>query len=339
MARVNWIIGTLAALALTACGGSNTKNDMGGGGGDMRGGGGGDMGGGNMSIEQACAAYAAAQCGRLSACNAFSLQTEYKDMADCVSRQQALCKPRVTWNGTAETPDTIAACAQALTGLSCADFRGGGTFLPAACMKAGMLANGTACGDGHQCKSGYCNLANQSSCGKCADRTAAGANCTSSDECQGGMVCAGTISITTKRKCVKPVGMGEACSADLPCQATLYCGGDKKCAPELKESNACAGTSFCGPGLYCNISVKPNKCAPYKLAQAGDSCNVAAGAPPVKCTGGSSCFGAAGAKKCVAPAADNAACDRTPTDKGPGCQSGATCVNKVCTVADPGSCR
>jgi hypothetical protein len=176
----------------------------------------------------------------------------------------------------------------------------------------------------------YCRLADNSKCGSCSTKAAAGSTCVGSSDCDGDLICA-------SGKCVAAAAAGGACSDTSPCQAPSRC-VNKVCSKPLAAGAACDGTKGdpCDrlKGEYCSAN---KVCTAFTIADAGQPCGVGNGGLTI-CASNGMCktSGASQSGTCLAAAADGAKCDDT---NGPTCQIPARCVGGVCTLSDPASCK
>src|SRR5512146_1889669 len=132
---------------------------------------------GGTSAATACADVAAARCNQRSTCtNGTGITRVYGDLATCLAREQLGCENGLAAKGTGNTPDRVEQCVAALKTESCTDYFAGN--LPAACVNAGSLADGTACAFAGQCSSTYCTGLADAACGTCGQPLASGADCT-----------------------------------------------------------------------------------------------------------------------------------------------------------------
>lgn len=282
----------------------------------------------SSSPEAACASLVDAVCGRLESCFPLTIRVAYKDVAQCKERQTTSCLKTFNAPGSTVTPADADACTSAYAALSCDALLGGSA--PEACRFAGSLTDGTPCGDGAQCVGRNCRKAAGSTCGACSTRAAAGATCQASNDCLDELTCAGG-------KCVAPAKAGAACSSTLPCEAPLRC-ANGVCAQPLAAGATCepGPNDACDrlKGLFCDPTSKA--CKEVKLANAGEACGLVNGTF-VACAAAGRCkTGPTGQGTCLAAAADGQPC----SDKdGPSCIEPADCVNGVCTLPDPASCK
>lgn len=279
-----------------------------------------------VAPEVACNDFVKALCGQLQTCGAPLVKVEYGDEATCELRLKPSCLTVLKDPGTTLTTDRLDSCSKQLTAQTCTAIFN--HVVPDACKAtAGMLADGTPCGDDNQCKSAYCKKAG-AACGVCGTRSS---SCAVDGDCESGSVCAANGT------CVQRGAMGAACSDNAPCGYGLICDGGtcatapgpgQACKPDLMGGN-CDKTQ----GLFCTLGMV---CQAVGYANAGQPCGVVSG-NFVVCTAGSKCS-ATGLQQgtCIAPAADGAACNDT---NGPGCEAPATCQNSVCTIGDTSTCK
>jgi hypothetical protein len=300
------------------------------------------------SASQAASDAATALCTRINACAPLFLQIAYGDMPTCNTRLTANLTEALSASGTGWTPSAVDACAKAIPGASCDDALAHN--LPAVCHPpAGQLAIGAACGDNGQCSSGYCNLSSNGKCGSCAAGLgAAGAPCFRDDDCQFGIVCQGmaiTATPPTAGKCTALAKSGESCDSNKPCLKTLACSAATGgvCGPTVAAGATCSQTAdffgTCGDvsGNYCSATTN-GTCTSLDAAAAGQPCGLLATGKYATCSGSGVCntMGGKMMGTCVAPAADFGSCN---AKDGPGCLSPATCINSVCVLSSPDTCK
>jgi hypothetical protein len=275
--------------------------------------------GGSASPEAACDSFVSTFCNKINECFPFAIKAAYKDTAECASRQKAQCVKSLSAPNTGATPAQLDACTSAYSGIAC----DGALKQPDACKTvAGTLADGAPCGEDAQCAGRACNKTGESNCGACAKRVAAGGDCTGA-KCDDGLTCA------QSSKCVVPGAAGASCGDNQPCDAFLVC-SKGTCGQGAAAGGSCADGEACNvfKGLVCEPTSKT--CKEITVANAGEKCGLVDGAF-VLCASGGSCKSGT----CAAPLADGASC----TADGAGCQEPAECLNGVCTISDPGSCK
>jgi hypothetical protein len=290
------------------------------------------------TAEEACASFEAARCERLATCTDDLLTTlRYGDRATCEARGRIACLAALEAEGTSATPASLGSCAASIAAEACDDFLSGA--VPDACEPApGARATGASCLTSGQCASTYCAVQKNALCGVCAEPPRAGDPCALTDDCGRELVC------SKAGICAALVLEGDACDDARPCAPRLACtgpAGATSCQPTLTTEGAeCDPQAHNAPdcdrvaGLYC--APKTKTCERALLAAAGEPCGLVEGRVSV-CTGGALCAGASAGEPgvCLAPAADDAACD----DKlGPPCALPARCVTPDVTTT-AGTCR
>jgi hypothetical protein len=299
-------------------------------------------GGASAGLSDAASSIASALCARIQACSPFFIQFAYGSEAACASRTTPTLMASLTAAGTGWTASAAMSCAAAIPGASCDDVLG--NDVPAACRApAGQLAVGSACGDGSQCASSYCNLGPGGKCGTCAAALGAvGAACYRDGDCAFGTVCNGASLSATPEvagQCTALAASGASCDGSRPCAKTLACNAGV-CATPLATSATCtpdASDPFgsCNElaGNYCSPTTR--SCTPLVLAAAGAPCGTINDALTTCSAGGTCPTPASPSTTCVAPAADFGNCNATA---GPGCLSPASCIAGTCVMPTPESC-
>jgi hypothetical protein len=278
------------------------------------------------TIDAACTHQAQARCSQLMTCSAADFERRFPDLATCEAREKLQCTDGLSAPHTAVDTKTADACTTALAAESCMSFVYD-VSPPAQCNpQSGPTADGAACAFSSQCRSTFCAVASTSLCGTCQEPPTAGTSC-ANNGCGPAMVC-----VASTMQCQVPGAASAACSAQLPCATGLACVGATTTAmgtcmqqvatADLACDNTLKTAPDCDPsaGLTCNTMTKT--CVQQPIVAAGQPCGLVNNVPTA-CAGGARCFGAAGAKMCVAPAADGAACD---TMVGPDCIAPARCV-------------
>jgi hypothetical protein len=288
-----------------------------------------------VSREEACAELARALCTQASACTPARLTAQFGDLATCIARTSASCPIVFDVPFTSATPERIAQCARDITPLPCDKLS---AALPASCVPSpGGLPEGTACFDDAQCESTWCARNDDAPCGKCTLPLQLGNFCvdvglrndgTSQKTCGRDLVC-------VKDTCLTPGRLGESCMSS-PCAIGLACGEGFKCVPSPRVGDPCTDwNDQCDHdrGEYCHPETKV--CAVVVAAAAGERCGYVRDDYKV-CAAGARCIAnPEGFDRCVPPAADGAACDRS---KGPDCLAPAKCFNGVCMLPSATSC-
>jgi hypothetical protein len=283
----------------------------------------------NPSPDAACASLASALCKRISDCSSFAVTSDYGDEATCETREKISCLATLNAPSTSETASLAQSCAGAVPSLACADLVN--HKIPDGCKSGpGALADGAACGDDSQCKGERCRIPTGQSCGVCSTIAAAGTACTTTSNCDYGLVCANSL-------CVAPGAGGATCDAGHPCGGGFAC-LNGTCSAVLAAGATCDATAQnCDPlaGLICLPSTKV--CATITFAAAGGACGLTSSGY-VACSGKGFCKRAATSQTgtCVAAAADGQPCD---DNNGPNCVSPAVCTNGACKLPDSSACK
>ena len=293
-----------------------------------------------VSADQACSDYAAAICNRASTCSTVLVQVNWGDVASCAASFKTLCLNALAAPSTSITPNRTETCSKAITSATCDDVFDRNP--PPDCRPtAGTIANGVACGDDSQCASTYCNRGANASCGTCSPvRAKVGEACTGDDSCDFQLKCASNV-------CVALGASGAACDVKRPCASSLVCSIPMgamagTCAAPAADGQPCTsgiglGTCDIKTGDYCNPKTKV--CEKLAVSTGTGACgyDMATGKVTV-CASNGTCaaLGVGMTGNCQAAAAAGATCNPT---MGPACVVGATCVNNVCKLSDPASCR
>jgi hypothetical protein len=326
-------------VTVIACGGgsssSNSTSPNGGPNGDDQGssddGGNGTTGTGTaVSADQAASDAANAYCNRAEACAPAFVTVGFGNVATCIERLKQSLLPVFGADGTSSTPERTEACAQAIPQMSCSDLLS--RITPDACQTLpGSLAEGAACSADSQCQGTRCKVAADAVCGKCTSPAAAGAACNQDADCQDAMTC-------VSGACMTYAATGGTCDATHPCRPDLACKAGK-CATPTPVGQSCKSSDECenSQGVFCDP--KANTCQAVSFSAPNGTCGLVQNALVV-CEGpGSLCTNVNSQTyqgTCAPVAADGAACDPA---NGPLCNAGAICVNKVCTVPNPGACH
>jgi hypothetical protein len=175
----------------------------------------------------------------------------------------------------------------------------------------GSAAVGEDCSYDFDCKgTAFCKF--DGGCpGKCTERLAAGASCSSDDDCQDGLVCGGAT-----QACVKPAAVGQPCGGSVApdCAPMSLCMGDD-------SSQQQAGTCKAFSEVFAG--------------KAGDGCSYADGN---LCAGDLSCVYDApppATGKCAAKVGSGAACKRLSVPQS--CPAGEYCDGTG--AATDGTCK
>jgi hypothetical protein len=290
--------------------------------GDSKAGDGGDSGSGT-SATKACGDNASAYCTQLEMCAPFLVTVTYGDELTCVARNTLSCADVLAAPGTGWNGDVLEACIKARTAQTCADFLEAKPA-PQACRVTGQIFNGP-CRYGGQCGSGYCRYASGASCGTCVNLGETGSPCTTSSDCDGNLMCAGSGT------CQPPSPLTGACGAMAPCQQGLACIGMVCIQPGALGAtcNAANNNADCdyNQGVYCDGTSKA--CTAYVVAQAAGSCG---GTTPTACAGGGTCYKSA----CVPPAMDGSMC---ASATGENCLFPSSCNMGTCGLYTASLCK
>jgi hypothetical protein len=153
-----------------------------------------------------------------------------------------LCTTRVARGGDCSDPSAICALGLVCSGNTCQPPGGAG----AACAVGFIL---DTCADGL-----YCDDTSTPASPVCKRRLAAGAACSSKQQCGDGLVCAdqGTGGV-----CAAPVDIGHSCAAS-PCAGDALCDPSQVCKLKGQTGDDCTN-SGCSFANFCNTA---NQCAP-----------------------------------------------------------------------------
>jgi hypothetical protein len=271
-------------------------------------------------IENACAAFARAQCSRLKECAPFGMQVTFGDEADCVARNRVNCVLLLQAPDIATTAGNVNSCAEAYGTASCVDLTA--NRLPDVCVPLpGKRAAGAGCVTDEQCQSTFCKTDSNASCGVCATKSAEGGSCSGgSNQCPNGLLCSRKLS------CVKAGSTGDPCDADHPCAMSLACLGGS-CAMPSSTAACTASKDDCGSlaGLVCDSI----SCQAIQLANAGASCGAVMN-KLVYCAASALCKSV-----CIASVAEGQSCDLV---NGPRCAFPAICLGGKCVLRSPAQC-
>lgn len=266
----------------------------------------------------ACADYATYLCELEQSCNLLVFRNLlWGDLAVCKERRKLRCASRLGVNGTSETPARIAACAQALSRFTCADY-GNQERWPETCgTPAGTLAEGASCGVGSQCRGRACFPSEGNACGTCSVLPGVGASCPNGvcddflqcyggtcvaypkfgDSCRYGgplcgygLACIGAAS--GQGKCLTHLGIGAMCDPTaIECNDTqgLVCdGATRLCRPDgglPGPGENCLAGQYCRADAWCNFL--SGRCETRR--REGQSCGTQTGSPvclqPANCVG------------------------------------------------------
>ena len=262
--------------------------------------------------------YAAMYCDYETRCWApYLMEVSYGDVATCRARAKLTALRGLDLPGSSSDYAQMRTCYAAMTAAGCMMYA---KLLPECSTIGGEVPNGGVCTQNGECVAGsYCSRKDfKQSCGVCQTAGRVGATCDPRHQCATDLRC-------VAKRCVVQAGEGETCNAGLPCNIGLSCVGGSCTSPHLAAGAACdEAMDLCAGSFACTSGT----CKPVKLVRPGDACSDDVG----MCTHGSSCFGG----KCVAAAADGAACDQKA---GPTCLRPAECIDGRCQMRTPATCR
>lgn len=303
----------------------------------------------SVSPTQACTDLANAICDKLAQCAPPAVTGVYGDTTTCATRAELSCNQALAIKDIADSPGDYDDCSKAYATISCTDAVGNNP--PKECAhKPGKVADGSVCGTAAECVSSVCQL-DSTGCGKCIEAVAANGTCMATSDCQAGLVCAASTSTTAV--CIAPAASGATCSTKLPiapCQIGLVCDSGK-CAAPLTAGSACdpaVQPTLCDSanGYFC--TPHGTRCIQALFAGANQPCGFdATNGNFTACSGSGFCGNVSqttGLGTCIAPAADNGACDLA---QGPLCLPPAVCDTSggadggtagTCKVHDPSTC-
>ncbi len=214
-----------------------------------------------LTLSEFCDGFMTANARLLSRCLSGSVTTwaaEVPAQYACPSLLAAEAAGRVTYD-----PTDAAACLAAYASLSCSDVLVGPMICNAPL--SGTAANGASCfSDGDCGGSDYClgaGSGNSACTGKCTPLLAAGAPCTSPEECVLGYACGGNAGSTTCISDIHPLANeGASCApvaATLPsiqCAPGLRCSHTTKtCETTVLQGGTCTpGEGLCETFTYCD---------------------------------------------------------------------------------------
>ena len=328
------------ALAVTALAAACSS---GGGGGN---GGGGNGGGGGNS------AQATALCK--------SVSQRYADLYDsCFNVPQgvttaqtaALCGSSLdkeVASGRARIDETkIQPC---LDALSCASLAGAAE--PDACkgVVVGQVADGSACYEDGDCKSGGACSFDNACPGKCKGPVPVGGDCFGSlGGCVAGATCVGSGITATCMKVLSPADVCEdqsgptgQCPSGTTCGAEHDQGGNPICSAGIGKDKPCVDSDgspvgTCIAGTACIDPANGSSPACSAAPGSGEPCVQDFVDSQWKCNSDSSCVSVAGAfpPSCMTKAPSGGACAGNPAGDGsfpdhPACLSGLTCAGGKC---------
>lgn len=326
----------------------------------------GKLEGGPGGTSETCKNYAAARAAYNDRCEVPGQGSQTPD------RLEEECAKEIVAPGAKNRAAMLDRCTSDLSTASCRDRLRCGGDLP-----TGDLADGAACGEGFQCKSGFCRRASIASCGVCVareGRSGVGGACVDSAECvegascvvyrdggkciafgvsgaggpcgtsgntmvdcENGLRCLATAS-TERGTCSAPIGPGGDCRSMADCTDGLTC-IDARCVTRLAEGAPCdPGVRLpCAKGLACDGS-----CKKIIDAQLGEACDAFTRVCERGiCKGGSETSGPNG--EVITPGTcvlDRLQDGEACDDSDPlACQPPAVCIEGTCAIRDPGRCK
>lgn len=334
-------------VVATGCGDSGTSGGGGEGGDSDDGGGPSDGGGGQGGgdLEQACAAYGEAICGRRDVCtNGNFIAVQFGDVETCVARQTEQCVIRAGAQDTSLRAEHIDECASALGSFACGDLLD--AELPDACLPtSGPRAVGEACVFGGQCASTFCEGSLNDACGVCGEAPTAGTSCADDTGCGAG---SGLRCDAVSSLCVSPGGDGASCTSAAGCSFGYSCVGATGSTPGACEPAGMVVGAACetqandlpdcerGIGLRC----LDGGCVEVAYAADGEACGQLDESVAL-CGASGACIGPQGDKTCVAAVPEGDTCD---VEAGPPCQAPADCIidgastSGICALAGVTAC-
>jgi hypothetical protein len=251
------------------------------------------------------------------------LARRFGDLGTCETREALACQEVQDAPDAGETPAQALACGKAIAASTCDDFLNKAP--PAACTAgAGTAAGG--CAFSAQCSTTFCAIGALALCGQCRDVPVAGTSCAASG-------CGPTLMCSVDKQCQVPGTQNSQCGRSLPCTNGLSCVGatatqNGRCQAEIttlggqcdstKRNRAACNADL---GLTCNTAT--GKCVNLPHVAVGASCGIVNNVDTA-CTAGATCQIPTNQQsgKCVAAAADGAACDNA---NGPDCFFPARC--------------
>lgn len=192
-------------------------------------------------------------------------------------RYRAVCKARLSLNGSAESTRTLDTCSARIDSLRC-----GETVDDHSCdvLVPGALDDGAVCAVDAQCASTYCDPspavpvvldagATGVGCGRCAASIPSGnrcgplvaGQCISGTRCFGGVCTVQTVTDEGARCASDTGGQSAPCRSGLSCRFQLST-RDYRCLPRGAVGDECGSTTDCQRGLSCLTGESIARCAP-----------------------------------------------------------------------------
>jgi hypothetical protein len=334
--------------------------------------GGADGGGVNSAkAEMVCTSTAKIRCAKLKTCwetmglGDYRIQRDYGDLAGCEAAMKATCLDTLLRRNAPATPEHEDECVQALDKQSCTDYLAGRALPPGECPGlVGTIRNGQPCVVNNQCRSNYCGLLPEKTCGTCADKADEGMPCEQNSDCRGGLTCPAAMRVCTTPPPAVPTP--PRAPADAPCMAAGDCEAGLTCVGFMMNMGTVTMMGACKPinrmegapcdprrltaadcdtnyNLYCRATSM--KCEKRILARPGEPCNSLMDGTSAVCAAGANCVRpldpatnrrpAIGT--CTADVGDGIPC-YTDGNDGPGCQAPLRCVLDA-PAATTGKCR
>jgi hypothetical protein len=334
LSSVSVALGIVALAVLAGCGGGSAKSTDGGR----------DLGL-NVTIAQACADLAQAECSERMTCSGGnSITRQFGTMENCIAREMLSCTNGLNAPQTGNSPLMVEGCAGEFAGYSCADFFNNNP--PLDCVVFGPRPTGAACAFNGQCMSGHCAEIKNAACGTCQPPPAPGASCDGTS-CDHDQACLqATMTCATYRAMDSPCDANHPCGYGMTCvgaDATTSTPGDCLAAGET-AGTACGG-SMAGcdgtNGLFCGGTSGAKACMAITYVAAGEACGDLSTTAHAECVAGG-CYTSTGPATsgqtgtCKSDAADGTACD---TVLGPGCMTPARCVLTGADGGTSGTCE
>lgn len=275
-----------------------------------------------------CDDFASKLCGGLERCAPTLLGLVYGDETSCAQRETLSCTLSAQAPGMTSPAADVSACSAALNNATCDAFF---TTLDACPVTPGTFKVGTACATDGQCASAHCSITSPG-CGVCAATIPKGSSCSKdSTGCVAGTACDNNII------CAARAQKGGSCANGELCETPLVC-ANNTCTDGGEAGAACGtGNPDCN-SLTARCDTDTNKCVALGFAAAGQACGLLdSNTKVVYCGGLGACSVTKGATQgtCLSATADGDACNANT----PGCSPPAQCVNAVCTVVNPSTCK
>ena len=293
-------------------------------------------GAGNAGPLEQVQALATAYCTRLLACQPHEFAIDYPDLTVCVARESLRVQASLGAPGAKSSVEILSSCAKQVATAACDAVRYGGP--PRCFFTAGSRANGQPCAWDSQCQGKVCYRKSGGTCGLCASEGKFGDTC-SPRTCEAGITCALDTGSNNYR-CRAGAKAGEPCNSNVKqesmCGYGLTCVAGK-CAPAAGLGAPC-GEIGCDHDLGHACHKETKVCTAIAMGGPGATCSLAAiGHDLYKECNDGLCLNRndRGNGKCVAYAADGAACEGWT---GPLCRVPAMCLQGKCKVLTGTEC-